>query len=78
MKAGDVIIKEGDDGDDLYVVDKGLLKCTKIFVRVRLIIYLERSNRANLFERVQTGGGFWRTGLALQLPKSSYHYCRGG
>ena len=53
MKAGDVIIKEGDDGDDLYVVDKGLLKCTKIFVRVRLIINIEWSNRANLLEGVQ-------------------------
>lgn len=30
--AGEVIIKEGDDGDNLYVVDKGVLSCTKIFV----------------------------------------------
>ncbi len=30
--SGEVIIKEGDDGDNLYVVDKGVLSCTKIFV----------------------------------------------
>jgi CRP-like cAMP-binding protein len=32
-KAGDQIIKEGDDGDNLYVVESGVLTCTKIFVR---------------------------------------------
>lgn len=30
-KKGDVIIKEGDDGDNLYVVENGTLTCTKIF-----------------------------------------------
>lgn len=35
-KAGEVIIKEGDDGDNLYVVDKGDLTCTKIFVILTL------------------------------------------
>jgi len=28
---GENIIKEGDDGDNLYVVEKGTLDCTKIF-----------------------------------------------
>lgn len=32
-KAGEVIIREGDDGDNLYVVEKGVLDCTKVFVR---------------------------------------------
>jgi len=32
-KAGDVVIREGDEGDVLYVVEKGELACTKIFVR---------------------------------------------
>ena len=31
-KANDTIIKEGEDGDNLYVVEKGTLTCTKIFV----------------------------------------------
>lgn len=31
-KTGDLIIKEGDDGDNLYVVESGVLTCTKIFV----------------------------------------------
>jgi cAMP-dependent protein kinase regulator len=29
---GTVIIKEGDDGEELYVVDKGSFACTKVFV----------------------------------------------
>ena len=28
-KAGDVIIQQGDDGDNFYVVEEGLLTCTK-------------------------------------------------
>lgn len=30
-KAGELVIKEGDDGDNLYVVESGTLTCTKIF-----------------------------------------------
>lgn len=30
---GDLIIREGDDGDNLYVVESGTLTCTKHFVR---------------------------------------------
>jgi len=28
---GDVVIKEGDEGDVLYIIDSGTLSCTKIF-----------------------------------------------
>jgi cAMP-dependent protein kinase regulator len=27
--AGDVIIKEGDDGDNFYLVEDGVLRCSK-------------------------------------------------
>ena len=42
---GETIIKEGDDGDNLYVVESGTLTCTKHFVRYLKFInppYLER------------------------------------
>jgi cAMP-dependent protein kinase regulator len=32
-KAGEDIIRQGDDGDNLYVVEKGTLTCSKVFVR---------------------------------------------
>ena len=28
------VIKQGDDGDDLYVVEEGTLSCSKLFVRI--------------------------------------------
>jgi cAMP-dependent protein kinase regulator len=31
FKTGDVVIREGDDGDVLYVVESGLYNCSKIF-----------------------------------------------
>ena len=40
--AGDIIIKEGDDGDNLYVVESGVLTCTKVFVTYNNFIILER------------------------------------
>jgi cAMP-dependent protein kinase regulator len=30
-KAGETIIKQGEDGDNLFVVESGTLKCTKLF-----------------------------------------------
>ena len=43
-KKGELIIKEGDDGDNLYVVESGTLTCTKIFVSVMTIIFIERKD----------------------------------
>ena len=33
-KAGENIITQGEDGDNLYVVEKGVLTCEKLFVRI--------------------------------------------
>jgi cAMP-dependent protein kinase regulator len=34
---GDKVISQGEDGNELYVVESGILKCTKIFVSSVLI-----------------------------------------
>ena len=31
-KAGDLVITEGEDGEELYVVESGVLDCSKVFV----------------------------------------------
>ena len=31
---GEIVIKQGDEGNDLYVVDSGNLTCVRVFVRV--------------------------------------------
>lgn len=36
-KANEAVIREGDDGDNLYVVEKGSLSCTKVFVSLSLL-----------------------------------------
>lgn len=46
-KVGEHIIKEGDDGDNLYVVESGVLNCTKVFVTYILLTHslaLERKD----------------------------------
>ena len=37
-KVGEVVISEGDDGDNLYVVETGILSCTKVFVSLNRYI----------------------------------------
>lgn len=31
VKSGEVVIREGDQGDCMYVLEQGSLKCTKVF-----------------------------------------------
>ena len=47
--AGDVIIREGDDGDNLYVVESGVLSCSKhfVFYLLKFIHNIERKCRTN-------------------------------
>jgi len=40
-KNGDLVIKQGDDGDCLYVVDKGKLDCRKRFQKDGENVYLK-------------------------------------
>ena len=46
---GEIIIKEGDDGDNLYVVESGVLNCTKHFVIFLLLIMFRKVNQSQLF-----------------------------
>jgi cAMP-dependent protein kinase regulator len=45
-KEGENIITEGEDGDNLYVVESGILTCTKVFVSCLSLIKIERAHRA--------------------------------
>ena len=59
---GQVIIKEGDDGDFLYVVEKGRLQCSKIFkgntTPTNLIVY-------------EPGGAFGELALLYNAPRAA-------
>jgi cAMP-dependent protein kinase regulator len=41
FEAKGLVIKEGDDGDELFVVESGSLECTKLFVSY-ILTQLER------------------------------------
>ena len=52
-KANELVIREGEDGDNLYVVEKGTLTCTKILVSFLLIKeIIGWKDGANLPQRV--------------------------
>lgn len=46
-KAGEAVIREGEEGDCLYVVDSGVLTCTKIFVRLAFLTKIFRKGILN-------------------------------
>lgn len=62
LKPGDVIIKEGEDGDYLYVVESGQLQCSKIFKGntepTNLIVY-------------GPGGAFGELALLYNAPRAA-------
>lgn len=49
FKAGDVVIREGEDGDDLYAVASGSLTCTKIMEGKEGPTYLRDYNAGEAF-----------------------------
>lgn len=62
LKPGDVVIKEGEDGDYLYVVEKGRLQCSKVFPGntepTNLIVY-------------EPGGAFGELALLYNAPRAA-------
>lgn len=66
-KAGEVIIHEGEDGDNLFVVESGTLDCTKVFVSSTQILkpYIERTFSTYSFKNLLARGRVWRIGLIV-------------
>lgn len=62
LKPGECIIKEGDDGDYLYVVEIGKLQCSKIFPG--------NTEPTNLIE-YHPGGAFGELALLYNAPRAA-------
>ncbi|EAR86860.2 CAMP-dependent kinase, regulatory protein (macronuclear) [Tetrahymena thermophila SB210] len=61
FKAGETIIKQGDDGDELYVVDSGLLDC-----------YKEKANQEKiLLKTYKEGEAFGELALLYNAPRAA-------
>ena len=60
--AGDTIIKEGDQGDCMYVLEQGTLNCTKIF---------SGKTEPTFLKEYQPGEGFGELALLYNAPRAA-------
>lgn len=60
--SGDVVITEGDDGDNLYVVETGLLRCTKV---------LEKGAEPTHLKDYVPGEAFGELALLYNVPRAA-------
>lgn len=61
-KAGDVIITEGQNGDELFVVETGTLKCTKV---------LPGNTEPTFLKNYQPGEAFGELALLYNAPRAA-------
>ena len=66
---GDVVIKEGDDGDTLYLVEDGTYKCTKVFKKGSAPTYLKT---------YEPGDVFGELALLYNAPRAATITCESG
>lgn len=71
---GEVVIRQGDEGNNLYVVESGTLDCSKRIVRsVPTLVSLGKGREAALPQGVPPRRGLWRAGPPLQRPSCGHH-----
>ena len=58
----EVVIKEGDEGDSLYVVGSGTLSCTKIF---------KGNTEPTFLKRFEPGEAFGELALLYNAPRAA-------
>jgi cAMP-dependent protein kinase regulator len=62
VSPGDSIIKEGDEGDCMYVVESGTLNCTKVF---------KGNTEPTFLKEYQPGEGFGELALLYNAPRAA-------
>ncbi len=71
-KAGEKIITEGEDGDNLYVVEQGTLTCTKIFVsKFKNLILQAGKTEPTFLKEYQPGEAFGELALLYNAPRAA-------
>ncbi len=61
-KAGEAVITEGEQGDNMYVVESGQLTCTKIF---------KGNTEPTFLKEYQPGEGFGELALLYNAPRAA-------
>jgi len=62
VQPGQIVIKEGDQGDCMYVVEFGQLNCTKLF---------KGQNQPTFLKEYQPGEGFGELALLYNAPRAA-------
>ena len=62
VKEGEVIIKQGDDGDDLYVVENGQLACHRI---------MKEGEAPTFLKNYEPGEAFGELALLYNAPRAA-------
>ena len=66
-KAGDMIIKQGDDGDHFYLVEQGVLMCSKVF---------EGEEHETPLREYTAGEAFGELALLYNSPRAATIVCK--
>mmetsp|Transcript_19210 Transcript_19210/g.3105 ORF Transcript_19210/g.3105 Transcript_19210/m.3105 type:complete len:105 (-) Transcript_19210:427-741(-) len=62
FQPGDTVIQQGDDGNELFVVDSGELDCSKVFVK---------GEDAKFLKKYQSGEAFGELALLYNAPRAA-------
>ena len=72
---GETIIREGDDGDNLYVVESGTLTCTKHFVRFHFFkckfLFQKDTPEPTFLKEYHPGEAFGELSLLYNAPRAA-------
>ena len=74
FKLGEAVITQGDEGDNLYVVDTGTLKCSRVFVRLLIVMtFLQqvKGQAAKFLKNYQPGEAFGELALLYNAPRAA-------
>lgn len=61
-KAGELVIKEGDQGDEMFVLESGSLDCTKVF---------KGNTEPTFLKTYEPGEGFGELALLYNAPRAA-------
>lgn len=67
-KAGDVVITQGDDGDNFYLLEEGTLNCTKKFN--------PSDDKETFLKEYQPGESFGELALLYNAPRAATITCK--
>lgn len=74
FEAGDFVIKQGDAGDVLFVVEDGLLDCSKVFVSFSSsddIMLLQPTGEEKFLKTYQPSEAFGELALLYNAPRAA-------